>query len=61
VSSIGGALLAARLFGRVAPLTEEQRMRLELEGLLDELEPAELRGVARFSRELVSRSRRSRY
>lgn len=58
VSSFGAAFLAARLFGRAQPLTEEQRARLELDGILAELSPADLKGVTRISRELVLRQRR---
>lgn len=57
VASFAAALLVARLFGQPGQLTERQRARLEVDRLLDELGLAELRGVARVSRQLASRQR----
>lgn len=56
LTSFASALLVARLFSRKpVALTEHQRMRMELDALLDQLDPSELKGVARVSRKLADR------
>lgn len=59
VSSCLATLGIARRIGQTEQLTEVERQRIELDALLDELSPKELRDVMRFSRELNDRRDRN--